>query len=574
MSLESKPEACLNCFSPHGLGKDMIDKARPGLSTSLRATRLVGPPQATPLRSWKRWDWLAEKLPLLYLAAAALTAFYVCQDEHVAVSSEWYSTYMPPFTYGSWSFGTEELIKPFRNLDGVSRPRFLTHFFLTADYYLRFFLYQYWRIPTNFSIMYISELCSVVLFYKTVLNLTNRRIPAQVGTALYVTSLGFTSGLSFMFTPAKAMTNVIFVIIVYLSSEMWKRDQTKLFMEHGTGHQLAVMLTAFIGFNFDEGAFFAPAIIPILFPSMFLPRPETGRFTRRQWLNLGIYLLPVLAFLLFVLIIVPIVTRATYGYSFDFIATMLGRHDARMGLENYGLAGYFTLATLYANFLALFEPSFVPWQLRPYLAWGANSILGALYIGTVVLCAVSIARLGAALCRRLAYRSFLLLGLFILFTAVLNGRQGVVANGYYYGSAIAVFMSLSLALIVCAVRARGAAAQGAAILLVALPIAIQIDHSVYATSQSQIGYDANAADFFAKPSDNPLTSFKLERGRRVSRQELDWIWTMWKAGKLLEVTKTAIAPGSLYLVAELYRFDQLKIGSVPEGLNGAETIRR
>ena len=245
-----------------------------------------------------------------------------------------------------------------------------------------------------------------------------------------------------------------------------------------------------------------------------------------------------------------------------------------MALANYGIAGFFTPATLYANFLALLEPSFVPWQLRPYLGWGANSIPGALYIGTVVLCAAWITNRGSVLPRRLAFRSFLLLGLFILFTAILNGRQAVVVNGYYYGSAIAVFVSLSLALIVGAVRTRGAAAQSAAILLLALPIAIQIDHSVYATSQSQIGYDALAADTFAKPSDYPLTSFKLERGRRVSRQELDWIWTMWKAGKLLEVTKTAIAPGSLYLVAELYRFRQLQMGPVPEGPVGAETIWR
>ena len=303
----------------------MTDKARAGSRASPRATRLAGFPQATPRRSWTQWHRLVEKLPLLYLVAAALTAFYVCQDEHIAVTPEWYSTYMPPFTYGSWSFGSEEFIKPFRNMDGVFRSRFLTHFFMIVDFYLRFFLYQYWRIPTNFSIMYIPELCSVVLFYKTVFNLTNRKIPAQIGTALYVTSLGFTSGVSFMFTPAKAMTNVIFVIIAYVASKMWKRDRTKLFMEHRVGHQLAIMLATFVGFNFDEGAFFAPAIVPILFPSMFLLRTEPERSVRRQWLNLGIYLLPVIAFLLFVLLIVPIITRATYGYSFDFIATLLGR---------------------------------------------------------------------------------------------------------------------------------------------------------------------------------------------------------------------------------------------------------
>ncbi|MGO8867092.1 MAG: hypothetical protein ACLQME_11380 [Alphaproteobacteria bacterium] len=541
---------------------------------SLRSIPSAGLPYRTPPRSWAQWGSLAAKLPLLYLAAAALTAIYVCQDEHIAVHPAWYLEDMPALTYGNGKFGAEELIKQFQNFGGwiEFRPRFLAYFILTLDQYLRFFLYPFWRIPTNFSIMYIPELISVVLFYRTVFNLTSRKNSAQVGTALYVTSLGFTSGLSYMFLAGKPMTNVIFIVIAAIASEMWKKDETKLFIEHSPGHQLIILLTMFIGFNFDEGAFFAPLIAPTLFPSLFVPRDPRRRLGGRTALNLLVYFLPVLCFLLFVLVIVPVITRATYGYDFDFISTVLGTHDPRMHEADYGLAGRFTPTTLYLNFLALLEPSFIPWQLRPYLGWGGQSIVGSLYIGTVVIVAVWVARLGSIFDRRLAFRSLVLLGLFILFSALLNGRHAIIVNGYYYGSAIAVFVSLSLALLVRAASARGIRAQGVALLLVAWPIAIQIDHSVYATSQSQIGYNALAADDYSKNS--PLGFVKLDRQRPVSGQELDWIWRMWKAGKLLEIGSRRISPGSLYLVAELYRLDQYKYGPIPSGLMGAETIRR
>ena len=532
----------------------------------------AGESRPTGLR--RRCLALVEGLPLFYLVAAAATTIYVCQDAHIAVHPSWYLENMPTLTYGTGKFGAEEFIKQFQNFGGwiEFRTRFLTYFILTLDQYLRFFLYPYWRIPTNLSVMYIPDLVSVVLFYRTVSNLTNRKIPAQIGTALYMTSLGFTSGLSFMFMPGKAMTNVIFIIIAAVASEMWKQDETKLFIEHSPGYQLIIVLATFIGFNFDEGAFFAPLIIPLLFPSLLLPRDPARRWDAHTMLNLFIYLLPVLCFLLYVLLVVPLITRATYGYDFDFISTVLGTHDPRMHEADYGLAGRFTGTTLYLNSLALLEPSFIPWQLRPYLGWGGHSIGGALYLGAVAIGAAGVARLGSIFDRRLASRALILLGSYMLFSALLNGRHAIIVNGYYYASAIAVFVSLALALLVRAASARGIKAQRAAVLLAALPLAIQIGHSIYATRQSQIGYNRLAADEYATSS--PLGFVRLDPQRQVSGEELDWIWRMWKAGKLLEIGSTPISPGSLYLVAELYRRDQFKFGPIPSGLMGAETIRR
>ena len=518
-----------------------------------------------------------DKLPVLYLVAAAMTAFYFCQDEHVVVHIEWYRDNLPPLTYGRWGFGTEELIKQFQNFGGQVefRPRFLTYFFLTLDYYLRFFLYQYDRVPTGLSILYAFEAISVMLLYKTVMNMTRHKVAAQLGVALYVTSLGFTSGLSFMFMPGKPMTNVIFIAVAYFASVMWRRDTRKLFVEHTAGIQLAILLTMFIGFNFDEGTFFAPLIPPLLFPALFLRPARAPGDAKRNLLNLLVYFSPVALFFLFILLAVPVITQATYGYKFDFISTVLGSYDPRMHASGYGLAGRFTLTTLYENFVALMGTSFIPtWFDGPSGAEFGSPARG-LWLASVVVGMSLVPLLTANPLRGLAYRSLILTGLFILFIALLSGRHAPVVDGYYYGSAIAVFASLALALVCHTACLRGSMVRCAAIVLAALPIAIQIDHSVDRAAHIQNEYDAMAVDWYGKNADDVQHQFgTIDPHSGVSQRELDWIWGIWKDGKFDELRTTSIAPGSLYLVAELRRFDQLRAGPLPSGLLGAATIER
>jgi hypothetical protein len=520
---------------------------------------------------------LVERLPILYLAAAAIAVFYLCEDEHVAVHIAWYRDNLPFLTYGDGNFGSEELLKQFRNFGGwiEFRARFLTYFFLTLDHYLRFFLYQHVRIPTGLSILYVPELVSVFLFYELVKNITGHRISSLLGTAFYVTSIGFTSGLSLMFMPGKPMTNVVFVVIAYLCSEMWKRDCDRLFIEQPVGLQMAVLVTMFLGFNFDEGAFFAPVIALLLFPSLFWRRDPRPGSAGRNLRNILVYLLPVLCFLLFVLLIVPRITRAFYGYDFDFIATVLGTHDPRMHEADYGLAGRFTLATLYANFLALVGTIVVPWWLDPGIAAGDRGVVKELWLALLVAAALALPRLTRYSGERLAYRALLLLGLYILFSALLNGRHGVVVDGFYYGSAIAVFTSLTLALACHAAALHGPAARRTAIVLAALPIGVQIGNAMKFERDNQRLYDALALEYYAKsPADIRPLFAALDPHRGVSEEELDWIWRLWKEGKWDELRSASISPGAVYLVAELRRMDQLKGAALPSGLLGAETISR
>ena len=522
-----------------------------------------------------RWRELVCKLPLLYLGVAVLVAFYLCEDEHVAVHIHWYRDNLPFLTYGDGSFGTEEFLKPFRNFGGPTefRARFMTYFFLTIDHYLRFFLYQYERIPSGLSILWIFELISVVLFYKLIRNLTSDRITSQLGLTFYATSVGFTSGLSLMFMPGKPMTNVVFIVVAFVASEMWKRDATKLFIEHPARYQLAILLTMFVGFNFDEGAFFAPAIPPVLFPSLFLRRDPMRSSLRRHMMNLFIYLLPALFFLAFVVFVVPIITEAAYGYKFDFIATALGTHPPEIDKANYGLTGRFTLGTLYSNFLALTGPSFIPWWLDAHLNVGGRGIIKELYLVLLVAAAVLIPLREKNSRRRMTYGSLILTGLFIVFSAMLNGRHSVVVNGFYYASAIAVFMSLSLALLCDAARQYGRTARTAAICLAALPIVIQVDNSVQFGREDQSMYDTFTADWYRKDSmDDVRRHFgAIDANSGVSKRELDWIWSLWKQGRLSQLRAATISPGAVYLVAELRRIDQLKEGRLPTVLLGAET---
>ncbi|MFI5024144.1 MAG: hypothetical protein ACHQRJ_21130 [Alphaproteobacteria bacterium] len=525
-------------------------------------------------RAYRRyWHRLAERLVWLYLVAAAVAVFYLCEDEHVAVHIHWYRDNLHWLTYGQWGFGLEDFVKPFRDFE--SRTRFLAYFLQAIDHCLRFYLYQYTRIPTNLSIAYIPELVSVALFYKLLLNLTQDKLSARLGVAFYATSVGFTSGLSLMFIPAKSMTNVAFIVVAYVASEMWKRDKEKLFIEHPVRHQLATLATIFLAFNLDEGAFFAPVIAPVLFPSMFLrPDPTRSSFARNL-LNMLVYLLPVFLFALFVLVAVPIITRATWGYSFDYIDTLLGSQDPRMQQAGYGLAGGFTLASLYRNFLALLSRCFLPSWAFSHISIGDRDPFKELYLIGIVVGLALLPMLQEASGRRLAHRSLILTGLYILFSALLNGRHTIIVDGYYYGSGIAVFVSLALALAAHAACLQGGGARRAAIVLAALPIISQIDNSVELARVNQMMYESFAVDWYReRPQEMRPFFVALDPHRGVSRWELNWIWRLWKEGKLAELRSATISPGSVYLLFELDRIDQLESGRVDSGHLGAETIHR
>ena len=526
----------------------------------LRGTR----PTSSP-----RWHRLVESLPWVYFTAAAVALFYLCEDEHVAVQIHWYRDNLHWLTYGSWGFGWKVLLSPFRDFE--SRARFLAYFLQAIDHDLRFYLYQYARIPTNLSIAYIPELISLWLFYRLVFNLTGHRLSAWLGLVFYMSSVGFTSGFSLMFIPAKLMTNVAFVVIAWASSEMWKNGEDKLFIEHPAAYQIAVLAATLLAFNLDEGAFFAPAIVPVLFPSMFFRGVARGRTV----LNLAIFLLPVFVFALFVLVIVPMITRATWGYSFDYTATLLGSHGSAMIQAGHGITGGFSLLSLYRNFLALLSRCLLPSWTFSDISIGDRAPLKELWLIGVGVGIAWLALRVQGSARRLVHRALLLTGLYILFAAVLNGRHTIIVDGYYYGAGVAVFVSLTLALACNAACRGGRCARQAAILLAALPLAFQIDNSVKLARVNQMMYDSFAVDWYREhPQEMRPFFVALDPHRGVSRWELDWIWRLWREGRLDELRSTSVAPGSVYLLFELDRIDRLKAGRIGSGLLGAETIQR
>jgi len=339
---------------------------------------LPGGAESPLLRGWRSF---VEKLPWLYLAACAIAVFYLCEDEHIAMHTHWYRDNLLWLTYGHWGFGYDQLIAPFRNFN--FRARFLSYFVEEVDHYLRLYLYQYGRVPTNFSLAYIPEFASVWLFYKLLVNLAERRLSACLGVAFYASSVGFTSGLSLVFFPGKALSNVAFIVVAYVASEMWKSDPEKLFYEHPLRCQLAVIATTFLALNLDEAAFFAPVIAPMLFPSMFLGRGPARSAIGRSLLNLLFYLSPVFLFAIFVLIVVPTITPVTWGYSFNFIGTVLSTNEPPEH-PGFAVTGAFTLDSLYRNFLALLSRCFLPSWSFSRISIGDKDPLKELYLIGIV----------------------------------------------------------------------------------------------------------------------------------------------------------------------------------------------
>jgi len=174
----------------------------------------------------------------------------------------------------------------------------------------------------------------------------------------------------------------------------------------------------------------------------------------------------------------------------------------------------------------------------------------------------------------LTLRALILAGLYIFFSAALNGRHTIIVDGYYYGSSVSVFVSLSLALACDAACRWGTRGRHAAFLLAALPIACQIDNSVHLARVNQMMYESFTVDWFKKfPTDMRPFPIALDPHRGVTRWELDRIWRLWQDGRWTELRAETISPGSVYLLYELDRLDRLKAGGIPSGLLGAETIQ-
>ena len=176
--------------------------------------------------------------------------------------------------------------------------------------------------------------------------------------------------------------------VAYFARKCGGRDRDRLFIEQPPALQIAVLLTMFIGFNFDEGDFLRSVDTRRCSSPRFsggAPAPGNANaicstfwsISRRSPCFSCSSCLPS-----------PAITRATTAISSTSSQRCLGARpaDAR---SDYGLVGRFTIATLYANFLALVGTSFVPdvarWPVGSDSGRRQGALAGKLVVGVSVV---------------------------------------------------------------------------------------------------------------------------------------------------------------------------------------------
>jgi hypothetical protein len=461
--------------------------------------------------------------------------------------------------------GPEPLFRSFLNvfqrIDPIDhRPRFLSYAIVWADLQLRMRLYEWLVLYPPFSIAWIFELLlGPLLLFRLVRNLSGDAAPAWVALIVYVTSIGFLSGFAVSFTPGKPLTPVVFIVTLWALGEAKRRAQPGQMLHEVRGaRSLMTLLGAALvcGLFLDEAPLFA-FVLPLLFyPELFLPAGRGTREIRRaakSWLPLAI---PPLLFLYLVVIGAPLLTQKLFGYRFDYIGSVFVNRDAaQLGKTFFSDGAYgFGWESLCANFFSLFGSALVPWQAGSLLRHpsGHGIITGlstvAPLVGATLAALLGCAFLGlrgrkpAALYLK---RTLVAALLFVLFVSALSGRHLPFITGYFYGCGFALFPALMAGF------AYGAAASAAArrfVALVALLAAGAQFVNFHAINDSWITVHNEA---WVRPSYEKSLPIAPEE-RTATREELNAIWSAWKANRLDEyLAHNPISPGAVFLMFEL-----------------------
>jgi hypothetical protein len=480
-----------------------------------------------------------------------------------------------------------DFVMLFNRVDGAwttaveYRPRFLNYGLILLDLKLRLAFYEFGVLHPVFSLSWPLQAASAWLLYRVLVGFLGDRLAAALAVLLYVTSTGFLSGITMFFMPGKPLSGLVFLLVIWLMLRMERRAgaEPQLFNEVPGWEKYAVLVVLFLGFFLDEVPLFAFAIPPLLFPERFFRRP----IRRGQLLAMvragAIYAAPVVAFLVFVVLVVPLITQHFFNYRFNYFETLLGFGQGAAGAVSLleGPRGGFSVRSLGNNFATLFGVSLVPWQVSPLVGRaGAGGVLSGQEIGFAELAILlPIFAIGAYLAWwakwELRHRfQFLLLAtmLYVVFQSMLNGRHVPYITGYYYGGTFAVFFALLAGF--CAAAMRGARVPALAITAVAaLVMLIQIDN-FYQINESYI-YIHNerwARLIYAKTI--PLAP----EGTPTTAAELDAIWRAWRGGGLAEyLASKPISAGAIFMVVELRWLDRLNCAQLASNTDHKRTDR-
>lgn len=492
--------------------------------------------------------------------------FIILVYKNLFVHPHFFDDILPLYTKDGLGFQWSDLLTPFQSMSPIEfRPRFLAYGIEGLDIRLRFILYKFVPVHPTMSVAWILEiLVGPLCLYGLVVNLTESRSAAIVATSIYLTSVGFLSGIAMLILPGKALAGVALILVMYLASELLRRktDDQLLFYVNAR-HKYVLLIILFLGLFLDEMPLFAFVLLPIVFAELFVPARPTRNDLYRSAINLGIFSTPIVLFLGFVLVVAPLITMHFFNYKFQYVDSILNIGQLRGKSLLEGPYGSFGLGVVYGNVMSLFGTSIVPYQISPMVPFELSSnfvrqannmpkIVIMLVFGCVLgVVAWNSPREGSARVRRI----LLATGLFIVFHSLVSIRHIPVTNGYYYGAAFAVFFALISGVGWAEISKRGEVAKilcSVAILLVCL---VQIGN--FSTiNRSWSGFHNKwAADAYVRRHQS--SNVRIAQDGPLSRKEVRTIWHAWKAGGLASYLKEhSVSSSALYLLVELEHIDR------------------
>ncbi len=519
----------------------------------------------------KNW-LLSDKLLVAFFATCLVAAttylvVYFADYGNWFIHPHQFEIHLPMLMSAGPDFHLSSFAKIFQQFDpNENRPRFLAYSIILLNLHLRMWAYEWFVLYPPISIGWVFELLIGPWFlYLMLINFTKDRLAALAGLLVYITSIGFLSGFAMPLMPSKPLTNVVFILALFILTKInAKATQGQFFHEVAGQPRWSFVFGAVLlaGLFLDEVPIFAFILPLIFFPSLFFHRSLRALdsfkgFTRSTVLFAHTFII----FVVVVVAIVPTITKALYGYRFNFFGSALVNEAAAAAGKTFfsGPLYGFSINSLWSNFISLIGLSLTPFDIAPLFMHpsGGGVVTGISTTGPVITMTVA----AFIVLTILAYsnrneqgkhlrRAIFATLLFILFMSLLSGRHVPFISGYVYGSGICVFVALltGLGLSLCK---KPPVRYLAAFCIVAIA-SIQI-HNFRAINASWV--ELHNEGWLRKSYEKQLP-IALD-GRPTTREELSEIWSAWHAGHLNSyLSNHDISSGAVFLIFELRHLDK------------------